>query len=302
MKKLLFGIFMMLTVFSCATNTFEPEKGKPMGFNIITSKTAITRATELKNGDLTTLNVDSYYADDNQLFKNFEITNNNGEWTHNQGIVYHPEVPLQHFSVLSADPTVALAYNNNNAVDFNYIADKDEDLIGAYAISDDSDGLVNLVYKHLLSQVNFAMGTLTNGWELVYLNNISIQGIADQGDCNLSIANNLTWNNLEGDAIYNYNFETREPLMLMPQDFNTNPDAYIQFDYYIKHDNSGKRDLDGTAKVYLNTLSIKEWLPGIKYLYVINFNNIIADAAIAEIHFNVSVDPWLDPEEIIQVN
>lgn len=312
MEKSLFkGIaaLSLITVLAsgCTQETVESRGDKQIKFNPVVGKQ--TRASEFiywTAGDQ--INVSAFGVGGTALYRVFTLTYGGGgfnDWSYGTPIA-HPGVPLVFYSFYPEDNVSAILLDGTSGT-FDYtILDEDnqEDLIAASEST--PDHLVGLQFKHLLSQVNFAIWGIEG--VKVGVTNIQISGVADTGTYTFGQG----WSNRSGDATYSYTAAGAEitdgtseilylgnmgggnpadnandnAFMLLPQEFSTPGVSFINFDYTI-YDTDDVELRTGSASIDLSELGTTTWDTGKRYLYMMDFSG-------DEISFFITVNSWED--------
>ena len=348
MKKKFWGLaaipLLALLATSCGKEeTVETNDGgeKAITFRTNTGKQTLSRASEITTDDLKNapvVRVKAYNATvANTFYKEFALRYDAGadavfgagKWTYNTNTPeFHPSFPLVHFSTYPTEQTYSDV--SGSGAKFSYtvndnVGTPQEDLIAAWAKTTnaaatgagENDAEANLVYKHALSQVNFAVKGLKN--VLITISNISVNGVKNRGEYTFlpSGSPSNPWNAVTGDATYAYTFTTppsgfttdgdaseavvylgnggaitnaSNALMLMPQAFEGD-DGDFTFDYVLRHMDEVTVLAQGSATVEFGSPMLapnNEWLAGKRYLYTINFE------APFYITYSVNADPWLN--------
>lgn len=317
MKKIILGFAVLpllaLLATSCANEMVESKDDidRILTFKAATGKQTLSRASESNLGYLEThgpLEVYSYRNNDHSSYRAFTLNYSGGLWEYTP-VVFHPMTfGLEHYSVYPA--TNAVIDDSRYPVEFDYVAEHDEDLMVASANTthfSEPEATAHLVYRHVLSQVNFAI----QGKEylIVEINNIKVVGVHDSGTYNFGT--NL-WSGLSGDTEYEYNSvrgnttdgsddilymgnmgnagtnDCDNALMLMPQSFAGNSAAGFTFNYVLRNLNGGDEiDSDTDVFVDFDRFGI-DWNQGKRYLYKIIFDPVL-------LKFEVDVEEgWLD--------
>ena len=342
MKKLMRGFAALslpaLLVTSCAQETIETKTsdGNHLSYGIATGKqTAGTRATEVDISDLEAaagFKVEAVNFNGTGTFANrtYTLTKTGasstamGLWVYNGGTpVLHPNGTLDHYSTYPSALASQTNYTAGNLT-FDYEVpashSAQEDLIAASYQTTNATAVTataNLTFKHLLSQINFAVVGL-DGYRIT-ITDIKLNNIRSKGTFTFDTASTTpgatypgTWSNQTTSASYSYvingtNTVTsngpavifgdgvkgggrNNALMLLPQSVSG---RNFTFDYTMEYDAGGGSYLpfdSGSVTVNLNSLGSSaptEWVAGKRYLYTIYFETPII------IRYEVDVvSPW----------
>lgn len=319
MKKILFFAGMLVASLTACVENDTNISNEKLSFNLATSK-SVSRAAEVTTETLEAeggLKVESYFEDGSK-FEDFTLSYSEGTGTWSyitaSGLteVYQPLVPLNYYSVV---PSNGINYIVNGAsTTFNYTVPEGgvTDLIGTTATSSQEDTQVDLIYTHLLSQINFAI-VADNGTE-VGIKDITLSGLKNSSTYTFG-AN--VWGTLSGNASYTYvDFDNYTEvnnsgvlvgvpegsgLMLMPQDFTTNSvDAELSFTYGVWNGNHGgewgKESVGGVLTLKLSEFTVQTWEPGKKYLYVFKFDK--NTPGLKPLTFKVEVEKWEEEQTV----
>ncbi len=232
------------------------------------------------------------------------------------------------------DTTSANGFGANaDGYSFGYTVgaeDVQEDLIGAKAITDENE--VTLPFNHLLSQVNFAL-VKTMGIA-IHVTNIKIEGVQSQGIYTFGNAAGTTgWRYPETPVQATYTYEYNDgtnvtdglstgisymgntgytpqgvvarndndnALLLLPQTFVAGEnDGKISFDFQLTVEKgSGTVNIPETGTEHieadLDMFNTSAWLPGKRYLYLIDFESYLAGGPIV---FRIELDQWEDDSD-----
>ncbi len=306
MKKIIGGLaalpLLALLTTSCNDETVEAKGGGPkeLTFGVATGKQTLSRAAEVDIqflwDDAGGLDVYSYF-DDGTLFTGapFNITYDAGAWSYGTP-EYHPVDDLYHFSVYpeDAEGLGAITFDDTDAsASFDYAVPNDlanqTDLMAAADVTENTEfgAAATLMYSHLLSQVNFAIVGI-EGIEIT-VDNISVNGVKSAGTYTFgtgwgsSLSGSGTYPYLntfetdpaaEADTVYNLR-SNANALMLMPQAF-VGGDGNFSFTYTMRNEYGDLltgEDIEVSVDFGAVELTqyTDEWLPGKRYLYVINF-------------------------------
>jgi hypothetical protein len=212
MKKLFLGLaaFPMLAMLatSCGKEMVETNNDHEniINFGVATGKQTVgTRAAE---ADITTLRSDpagltvkSYQADGTP-YRDFVIqystwagnsADTGSGWSY-QTPVLHPAFEVKHFSVWPTTMNTSLAYDGSQAT-FGYDVAGNVDLMVASATTTQAtqaSATAPLIYKHILSQINFAIAGGVGAY--IHVQNISIGGIPSVGTYTFGSSN--IWSSL----------------------------------------------------------------------------------------------------------
>lgn len=322
MRKFFWGFaalpLLALLATSCNKETVESKGDNVLAFKAATGKQTLGRAAEVNLADLQDeeLTVESYKATDHSLYNEF-ILSYGTEWTYSP-IVFHPTgFGLNHYS---AHPAQTLT-NTSGVVTFDYTveddADTQEDLMVASAsttAASPAAATANLTYKHILSQVNFAIQGKEN--LIVEITDIQVVGVKNAGTFTFNTigatgdagtwalttdVDDYAYTSVNGDAtdgtddiLYLGNpggssgNTNTNALMLMPQSFAAGDVAGFTFNYELRNLNGGDVIESGSATVNFADLSMKTWNQGKRYLYIIIFDPIL-------LQFTVDIEEdWVD--------
>ncbi|MDR2894979.1 MAG: fimbrillin family protein [Alistipes sp.] len=324
MKRLFLGAgalpMLALLAVSCAPESVENSNdgGGAINFRPAIGKQILptTRATEFVGWDEgESINIYAYSSDG--LYPgagagspSFVLTNGDGGWSYGTP-VEQPGYVLAYYAWendegMDADPTSTIS-----GTTFDYTvsatAATQEDLIFA-GVQGTTSTEINLLFNHLLSQVNFAVVPLAN--MTVNVSNIEVNDVNSKGT--YTFANGTgSWGNTNTPADYTYAASgdittatsgvdngvyyyksADNALMLMPQALEDG--ANFTFDYTITDSVTGGNLASGQdVTVPLNDLAeVTVWSAGVRYVYVINFDEVVEGGG--DITFSVSVNDWSD--------
>ncbi len=321
---------------SCANERVESagDAEKVIAFKTVSGKQTLSRAEEINTGALQTASkttpiVVKAYEDGDvsttpymtfslkyQEYINPAYTTTG--WGYADDPEFHPDFDLVYYSNV---PTVALnASSNGVSASFDYtvpVAGSQVDLIAATATTNNDsqdDATAELLFGHILSQVNFAVVGL-DGVKIT-IEDIEVSGVKNEGtytfgatgwgataavDAGVSntyaytpAGDNFTdmtdavlYLGNTGDIGADKDNGNDNALMLMPQTFTKGGGAVFTFDYEME--NAAGTDLgSGTATVDLGDLGTTAWEPGKRYLYKMIFQSPVY------ILFDVDVEDWVD--------
>ena len=190
------------------------------------------------------------------------------------------------------------------------------DLI-ATCVNNSSNPLVTLTFDHILSQINFAVQGMTGKVVKITGGGIAIGSVKNTGlytfggswasqagavaynyvpasaAANFPVANNvntIVYFGNTGDIALGANNSNDNALMLLPQEFDTpGSGGSFTFNYEIT-DLVPNVLASGTATAYFGDFTVREWLPGKRYLYLIDFEHALNQP----IRFTVIVNDWDD--------
>lgn len=329
MKKFFWGFaalpLLALLATSCGKETVESKDDldRALSFKAAAGKQTLSRASERYIADLQseTLEVHSYRDIDNTPYRTFSVHHNGIEWVYSP-VIFHPTTfGLDHYSV---HPTTSTSIDGNAfPVQFEYtVANMDtdqEDLMIASAHTthrSDSEATAYLSYKHILSQINFAIQGKDD--LIVEINNIRVVAVRNTGTFIFDAAGNGGVWNVDLGYTDDYHYRIVRPnatdgtndifylgnegngldngydnaLMLMPQDFTHGGGAGFYFDYTLK--NMGDIEPMGEGNdifVDFGMYGAARWEPGRRYLYKIIFDPVL-------LRFEVDVEnEWIDWDE-----
>lgn len=337
----------MMSATSCANESVieKSAEANRLDFGVRTGKQTISRAAEINTGSIQTaatakgadaVKVDSYYtttagyATIGDKFRGIDVwwnsagSNGSGAWEHD-GPAYHPQSALSHWAVYPNDATFNKVINGTaTSMDIVYTVPAPEDqkdLLAATTTTQNSAGnsAANLNFKHLLSQVNFAIQGQEN--VTISVSGITINGIKSKGTYTMSDTGAGSWA-LDATATENYTYKgegvttgddtdikyltsagaapsvagNTHGLMLMPQTFTAGAGT-LSF-YYTVSDKVGgfvvdSGNITGMDIASFFTTGTPEWVAGKRYLYVLNFQGP------QMLTFSVSVSDWTDADNAI---
>ncbi len=201
-------------------------------------------------------------------------------------------------------------------------AAEQEELIAAAVLTDEP--IVNLEFRHILSQVNFGIIGVPGMRIEIEPESIEFTGLHDRGT--YTLGQTPGWSDVGGSRGYTYTplpgttvadgestdiiymgnaggetaNDNDNALMLMPQTFGAGSEASLTFDYRLRTmflDGSPNwisgENTWGTATVALKDLDTTAWAPGKRYLYLIDLTGYTVNG---EISFAVVVNPWEEYE------
>lgn len=310
MKK----IFILTAVMTAAifTGCITDEgnvQGTPdtyLGFNV--GNEAVTRAAIQDNDTIKdeTLHVYSFYNEDGTSWRNFLLSYTTAGWSYGNP-VYHPTGHfIHHFSTVP-DQYAALTQLGNVSGRAGYEAPftytvkpvaEQEDLIAAKVTTSSESPTANLVYKHLLTKVNFTVKAPTESNIKLVITNLQFVGLLNSGTYPLSASewqDEWILGQTRNGYFYPHDFSAVQGtdvvgdsnLMLMPQEFigETTP-SRIMFNYEIWQNDETKPIASGLSFYTLNEV----WEQGEARRYIIDFDCTIKN--LPKIKFTVSVEDW----------
>jgi hypothetical protein len=354
MKKMLIGVaalpLLALLATSCAQEIVETKGDgeKYINYGVAAGKQTLgTRAAEINlatlQSDQNGIGVEVFYDGLPASYSNERYTLTYvqgagvmGDWQYNNGTpVLHPAGAIYHYStyppVLNNIPGYTRPGGHTTPPSFPYtVSDNSvtphQDLIAAsYKTTNDNQAAAtaNLTYRHLLSQINFAVVGL-EGYR-VNVSNVSLNNVYDTNTFTFVQADAVapaagypgSWDTPSGSgADYSYNgtgqadnFATTSitpvtigngtnALMVMPQELHGNTlGPNFSFSYTIQYNNGGNYvnipGGAGTVEVDLTDTAMfpdtKEWEPGKRYLYVIYFESPVIIKYVVQ-----DVEEWED--------
>jgi hypothetical protein len=351
MKKSFLGVVTLSMLFgamSCSTEIGEtsPNKGEAVSFSVGMKSQKQTRVQEVsldhikEDADLesgSTLDVYAFSATSNSLAHKFELVWDPtiNAWKDTHGTVFQqPGYALSYYATYPSysenDGNITDPQGSANDYTFKYTVQSDvvnnqEDLLGASAgptIAHD----IKLQFKHLLSEVNFAVQGLS-GID-IDITAITVRNVHDQGT--YSFANGWRNTGLSGDSgtyIYpsnadeitnlksgNYSdirylgnnkstgYTHNNAMMLMPQKFDDSNNGSFLVKFSLSETGTGTVVAsDKTATVFFRDFAANEWEPGKRYIYLIDFSSYFANG---EVKFTVEVNDFenaADNSETAQV-
>ncbi len=290
---------------SCGQEVVETKDSNVISYGIATGKQTLSRATEVIVDDLYGgFDVSAIYTGTGTAFGNFTVSYSGGAWGYGTE-VYHPTDGLSHYTVVGTETGFAAG---GTSATFGYTAVGQEDLIAAATTTTAANATANLTFKHLLSQVNFAVNGLEDTNIAITISDISLSNLENAGTYTLGNGNEGTWAlagtntgaytsalTAQSDPTATYTF-MGSSLMLMPQAFTEDfTDGGFSFTYTLK---------DGDVTIGNGTVNMpfgdaafaqytQTWEPGTRYLYVITFETP------NKLKYNVvEVKGWEDPNLI----
>lgn len=320
MKKILLGVAafaLLLATPGCNNETTEKANTNDgqIKFQTYLGKQINSRASEMNLAGLKTAanseaNAIPVYAYKNDTttpaWREFDIYYNATDdvWTYGQPVL-QPGFDLIYTSVHPATG-ITQAGSGSAGVTFDYTvpaAASQVDLIAAYhEATGDND--IDLLYKHVLSQVNFELQNVEN--LKITINSIEFAGILSKGTYTFGTGWGATANTA---ATYAYDLSgttfptdgtiteskttlktATNALMLMPQEF-TDDSATFTINFTLEDMSGSSTPLvaNKTATILLKEFDTTTWVAGKRYLYLIDFTNYFADNFI---NFTVDVSDW----------
>ncbi len=239
-----------------------------------------------------------------------------GTWSYTDA-VKQPGYTINYHSWYPATPAAFSAASNGTAATMDYtvqIVGSQQDLIAATASTDLA--AVTLTFKHILSQVNFAIQGVKD--VQVVISNLTINDVKEKGTYTFSTTGG-SWALTADVQEYIYDMTTygssttgadatikylgngngvtnrNNALMLMPQTFAAGNAANFSFDFVLK-DMSGVTLKSGnTSAKFCDFSDATAWAMGKRYVYIIDFTNYLGGGNIT---FDVVVDPWANATPI----
>ncbi|MDR2891166.1 MAG: fimbrillin family protein [Alistipes sp.] len=331
MKKLFFipALALLVGAASCQKETVltaDSENG--IEFKTALGQQTTTRASEFTgwaNGD--GLTVYSYPVESTTLYNQFELTLTDGAWGYGDTPVEYKGFPLRYYSWYPETNVTNTGVTTGGYV-IGYTVPavaSQEDLVGAGVTV--SGNMVTLPFKHLLSEVNFAlMGSFGVGIEVT---DIMVNDVASAGTYTFGAS--TPWSAQTGSADYAYTpfvdtttdpdtpsnvidiegtgisymgngngtYNRTNALMLMPQTFAAGSTGNISLNYSLTHTDEGGDPATETGSVTANLSEFGNyiWEPGKRYVYMIDFTSFLAGG---EITFTVTVDDWTDAAPVVE--
>jgi hypothetical protein len=302
---------------SCANETIETPKGvnndNGLAFGVATGRqtTGATRAAEatietLQAAGVTVLS----YEQGKTEQQIFELAYAEGAWTYDNQIA-HPAYTMAHFSVFPANAGT-FVYNGSSATLEYNASTADADLMVANTTTTAESATATLNFKHILSQINFAIQGLEDAV-------ITVKGIVLDVPATATYTFGTGWGAATGQeefpytpaveavasetdaTIYLGNYSTTvtgesNGLMMIPQTLAEGATLSFQYSLTI----GGVSPLTGTdsygfkpVTIDLSTLTggATAWEPSKRYLYTLSFSSTEYN----RVGFNVTVtDPWTD--------
>ena len=254
----------------------------------------------------------------------FELKYAAGTWSYSP-VFYQPGTPLRYYSMYPESGAISTMMPAVDDFSFDYTVINDpadqEDLIGA-SVNATLAEQIDLQFNHLLSQVNFAVQGIPAA--SIVIGDIEVESVKNSGTYSF----NDGWGTLDGAADYTYApdgdvldrlaagqgsgieylITDENALMLMPQVFAAEADGTFSFTFSLAVDLDGDGDFadDGDspegARIWAEDVDVvvnfsdfdtKTWLPGKRYVYLIDFSSYIAGGPIT---FTVVVNDWEDAE------
>lgn len=327
MKKFFSGglisFSMLLAVTGCSKETTESANDGAVKFQTVLGKQqTVTKVSEFTGnswqaGDQ--LIVKSYAENSTSLENFFTLERQvDGTWIYSPAF-NQPGYKLRYYSIYPLDnvtdqTAAASAYSFKYTVPTTAASQKD--LIGAAPAATSSQS-VTLAFNHLLSQVNFAMMNsigLTATIQNVVVNGVKADGTYTFGsstpwDVSASTKSNYAYTQIRNVAngatpgiVYMGNggtvFTENNALMLVPQTFSAETDGTFSFEYRLHYKDDSDQDVYIPGETTWTSVSVNlcdfettAWLPGKRYVYLIDFSTFLAGGPIT---FSVSVNSWID--------
>lgn len=338
MKKIFRGFaalpLLAMLATSCEKERIESsgDSGKVIVFKTAVGKQTLSKASEVNLAGLQTasatdpIEVVSYETGSISTTPympfSLEYGTYNSGWGYAATPEFHPEFGLTHYSTY---PEVTLkAGSNGTSASFDYtipgVAGQ-VDLLAASTTTTNASAAAataNLVYNHVLSQVNFAVAGLED--VKITISNIRVSNVKNTNTYTFDPVNPALsgWGTPGGTDSYDYtptsvttdgspdilymgntgdianvadrNNDNANALMLMPQSFAAGDAAGFTFDYVLKNgaDAVLSSGTDFQVKFGDTALAVNRWDAGKRYLYTINFETPYY------ITFTVGVNDWED--------
>lgn len=316
MKKFMFAAMAALAITSCSQNEEleAPSQKAEIGFNTVVGKS--TRAAEAKIADLEKNGFILYGYNTAEVSMSAEAVLDDvfmdsavasfltPNWSLTKGPYYWPvEGNIQFFGFSPITNVTTYAVGAKGYPSFSYIIQpraSQEDLIVVHTPNQtkaQTIAPVNLVFKHVLTQINFKLkGEVGFTYSVT---DIKIAGVKNTGTFTYA-SDKGSWASTGDNADYVYDItypctvngitETviatgNNSLMLLPQTLGTDAKIVVTYSALYK----GKQVFDGVKDVTLNTTS---WGVGSKILYTLTL-----PGGADEMTFNPSVGKWDDETE-----
>jgi hypothetical protein len=338
MKKIFLRVATLSMLFGavgCSTETGEglASEGNAVSFEVGMKSQKQTRVNEWSLDDVKndndgdsgdTLDIYAFSETSNSLAHKFSLTwsRTNNAWTDTP--YQQPGYALKYYSTYPSyseeDGHITEPQGSASDYTFKYTVQSDvvnsqEDLLGASAGPTMAHD-IKLQFKHLLSEVNFAVQGLSG--INIDITGITVRNVFDQGT--YSFANgwgSLSQSGDSGTYIYpsnadeitnlksgNYSdirylgnskstgYTHNNALMLMPQEFNASNNGSFSVKFSLTETGTGTVVATGkTATVYFRDFATNKWESGKRYIYTIDFTSYLANG---EVKFDVSIDAWED--------
>ncbi len=304
MRKSLWGLaalpLLAALATSCNDEIVEAKGGdQVLTFGVAAGKQTVSRAAEY---DITNLEDDAdgllvKAYNGTALHKDFTLKYDyyahsayTSRWGYANMPDYHPEFPLTYYSVY---PTSAATPASGGTFTYAVPTASQVDVLAATAGSNINDPEANLIYHHILTQVNFAI----QGQDGLTIEVKDIQ-LIDVPSAGTYTIGTKTWGAPTASGTYTYpgsgtvasaailhltsdekapGKENTNALMLMPQ--TTALTGTLSFKYKISDSNGSltAAPVDGegfkTVAVDLSDIGgIEDWQAAKRYLYIFNFN------------------------------
>ncbi|MDR2584645.1 MAG: fimbrillin family protein [Prevotellaceae bacterium] len=324
MKRIFWGLaalpLLMLIATSCAQEVVESKNdiNNQIGFSAFVGKQTLTKVAEFTNSSWAsgnTFTARAYINGTATLFHDFPLTFDGTNWSYPTPLIYHPAsttltyfacYPSASFTLGASTATATLSYTTAPG------AGELMDLIAATTTT--TSPAVTLTFNHILSQINFAVQGITDVDILV--SNIAVNSVSNTGTY---LYNSGTWSGQSGTATYPYTPHTgamhtngsnailylgngggtntyTNALMLMPQTFTPSAGGNFTFSYTITDHTTSAVLKSGAATAYFGDFSVTTWVPGKRYVYLIDFSNLFEDEPIT---FTIEVNPWEEDSPFI---
>lgn len=321
---------LLLMATSCNKEVVESSND---GANTLTFQSALGKATRVQefsywaNGT-TDLPVKGYETGNaaTPIIFDQDLTYSGGAWSY-ASPVNQPGFAITYYSwypKAAATPTLS-----GTAGSFVYTVKEtttpQEDLVAACTSTVSPE--VTLNFKHLLSQVNFAVQGISN--VKVRISGISVNDVKNTSTFTFNTASTGSWatptavtatynndyaytpvsgtnitpgtnSNVQYMGNGNSVYTNDNALMLMPQTFSAPADGTFTFtfDLYTMAqtvtDVSGNGDLaHGTATVNLSDFTTTQWVMGKRYVYLIDMSYYLVSG---KINFIVQITDWVDAD------
>lgn len=336
MRKLLWGfatLSMVLYTAGCTTGTSESaaNSGDRLTFRTVLGKQTAMRAAEFtndswQNGDVLTIHAHHEGTSDEAYGDPILLEHTDGQWSYGDQMASLGTHVWYYTWFPSNNPNISNEEAGIDVYSFDYTVpteEDQEDLIAAAVLT--NEPVVNLEFRHILSQVNFGIVRTPGVAVEIEAGSISLAGVHDKGTYTLGAV--PAWSGVRGDAEYTYSplpgsnvtdglssgisymgnaggdttNDNDNALMFIPQTFGSGSTATLSFRYRLRVQYEGSDEVvipvDGgydTATALLGDLSTNSWTEGKRYLYLFDFSNYISSGRIT---FTVVVNPWEDDEQ-----
>ncbi len=213
MKKNIWGLaalpLLAVLATSCANETIETKNSENViSYGIAAGKQTLSRADIVTKDDLEAgFDVLVHYTVSGSEYENSPLTVSYGtDWTYAGGPYYHPTNGLSHYAIFPEETPSSI--DGQTAV-FAYPVSGDTDLIAASATTTATGATADLMFKHLLSKINFVVAEMEDPTLTLVVSNIELVNLDNAASFTLTNTDSEgEWGTATGkntdDAPYTY--------------------------------------------------------------------------------------------------